>query len=49
METTDERWPGRDRRYAGLDPADVPTTECLKDTVARVLPALAESSGDLVR
>ena len=25
-------------RYAKLDPADIPLTECLKDTVDRVLP-----------
>ena len=34
----DERYPGRDPRYRGLTPAQVPLTECLKDTVARVLP-----------
>lgn len=38
LETTDERWPGHDPRYAGLDPAEIPTTECLKDTVERVVP-----------
>lgn len=38
MDTSDERWPGHDRRYAPLDPNEVPVTECLKDTVARVLP-----------
>ncbi len=27
-----------DPRYAALDPNDIPNTECLKDTVARVLP-----------
>ena len=27
-----------DPRYASLDPAEIPDTECLKDTVARVLP-----------
>ena len=27
-----------DPRYAGLDPKEIPDTECLKDTVARVLP-----------
>src|SRR5690349_7063840 len=27
-----------DPRYAKLDPKDIPDTECLKDTVARVLP-----------
>ena len=34
----DERHPGADPRYADLDPADIPRTECLKDTVARFLP-----------
>ncbi|MFI5006010.1 MAG: 2,3-diphosphoglycerate-dependent phosphoglycerate mutase [Solirubrobacterales bacterium] len=34
----DERHPGRDVRYAGLDKADLPLTESLKDTVARFLP-----------
>ena len=34
----DERFPGRDRRYAGLMPAELPLTECLEDTVARFLP-----------
>ena len=30
-------------RYAQLDPSQVPLTECLKDTVARVLPFWNES------
>jgi 2,3-bisphosphoglycerate-dependent phosphoglycerate mutase len=34
----DERHPSRDRRYAGLKPAELPLTESLKDTVARFLP-----------
>ena len=34
----DERWPGRDPRYAGLRPEQIPLTESLKDTVARFLP-----------
>ncbi len=38
LETSDKRWPGHDRRYAELDPKDIPTTECLKDTVERVVP-----------
>ena len=36
LEKTDERWPGHDRRYQGV--SDLPLTECLKDTVARMLP-----------
>lgn len=34
----DERWPGRDPRYAGLSPTAIPRTESLKDTIERVLP-----------
>jgi len=35
LATSDKRYEGKDPRYAGID---VPRTECLKDTVARVLP-----------
>jgi 2,3-bisphosphoglycerate-dependent phosphoglycerate mutase len=38
LEKTDERYPGKDRRYANMDLKDVPVAECLKDTVARFLP-----------
>lgn len=38
LEPADPRSAAHDPRYAGLDRADVPLTECLKDTVARVLP-----------
>ncbi|HUR20084.1 MAG TPA: 2,3-diphosphoglycerate-dependent phosphoglycerate mutase [Vicinamibacterales bacterium] len=34
----DERHPANDPRYASLRPEDLPATESLKDTVARVLP-----------
>jgi 2,3-bisphosphoglycerate-dependent phosphoglycerate mutase len=34
----DERFPGRDPRYASLAPSDLPLTESLKDTIARFLP-----------
>ena len=34
----DERNAARDPRYAGLLPEEVPLTECLKDTVVRVVP-----------
>ena len=34
----DSRYPGSDPRYRGLTPNQVPFTECLKDTVTRVLP-----------
>jgi 2,3-bisphosphoglycerate-dependent phosphoglycerate mutase len=38
LERTDPRFPGSDPRYRGLQPSDIPATECLKDTVARFLP-----------
>jgi 2,3-bisphosphoglycerate-dependent phosphoglycerate mutase len=38
LDPDDERSPARDPRYADLDAKDIPLTECLKDTVARVLP-----------
>ena len=34
----DQRHPRFDRRYAGVDVNDLPATESLKDTLARVLP-----------
>jgi 2,3-bisphosphoglycerate-dependent phosphoglycerate mutase len=34
----DERYPGHDPRYAGLGSAELPLTESLKETVARVIP-----------
>lgn len=38
LEISDERYPGRDPRYAGLPEHEVPRTESLKDTVERFLP-----------
>ena len=38
LEKSDERFPGHDRRYKDVSEADLPLTECLKDTVDRVLP-----------
>ena len=34
----DQRHPRFDRRYAGLSPAQIPATESLKETVARMVP-----------
>ena len=34
----DSRYPGHDPRYAGVKRTDLPKTESLKDTVARILP-----------
>jgi 2,3-bisphosphoglycerate-dependent phosphoglycerate mutase len=38
LEKSDERHPSHDPRYKDLDPLDIPSTECLKDTVARFVP-----------
>jgi 2,3-bisphosphoglycerate-dependent phosphoglycerate mutase len=38
LDESDERFPGRDPRYAGLKPEEVPRTESLKMTLERVLP-----------
>jgi 2,3-bisphosphoglycerate-dependent phosphoglycerate mutase len=38
MTREDPRYARLDPRYAGLDEKDIPLTECLKDTVGRVLP-----------
>ncbi len=45
----DERYPGRDRRYASLSKEELPLTECLKDTVARFLPLWHESIAPRIR
>ncbi|MCX7891018.1 MAG: 2,3-diphosphoglycerate-dependent phosphoglycerate mutase [Burkholderiales bacterium] len=38
LDPSDPRSPRNDPRYAGLSPAELPLTECLKDTVVRFLP-----------
>ncbi len=43
LEKTDERYPGNDPKYKDLDTSDIPTTECLKDTVERFLPYWKET------
>lgn len=45
----DPQFPGKDRRYAGLAPADLPLTECLKDTVDRFLPYWHETIAPAIR
>jgi len=34
----DPNWPGHDARYKSLSPAELPSTECLQDVVARFMP-----------
>jgi len=45
----DPRYPGRDPIYAGLEPREIPLTECLKDTVTRFLPYWHETIAPVVR
>lgn len=49
LEPDDPRHPSHDPRYAGLHPADLPATECLKDTVDRFLPYAQENIGPAIR
>ena len=49
LEPTDPRCERSDLRYARLAPGEVPLTECLKDTVARVLPFWHEVLAPAVR
>jgi 2,3-bisphosphoglycerate-dependent phosphoglycerate mutase len=44
----DERFPGRDPRYAQLSPEELPLAECLKDTIARTLPYWHETIAPVV-
>jgi len=43
LDRDDERFPGHDARYQGLSSEDLPTSECLKDTVTRFLPYWEET------
>jgi len=45
----DERYPGHDPRYQNLSRADLPLTECLKDTVGRVLPLWNDTIAPAIR
>jgi 2,3-bisphosphoglycerate-dependent phosphoglycerate mutase len=45
----DERFPGRDPRYAALTKKELPLTECLEDTVARVVPYWEQAIAPEVR
>jgi 2,3-bisphosphoglycerate-dependent phosphoglycerate mutase len=49
LEPNDPRSERGDPRYAKLAPEQVPLTECLKDTVARVLPFWNESMAPAIR
>jgi len=45
----DPRYPGSDPRYKGLTKEQLPLTECLKDTVDRVLPCWEDTIAPAVR
>ncbi len=49
LEPSDPRCERGDLRYARLEPGMVPLSECLKDTVARVLPYWDESIAPAIR
>jgi len=49
LDRDDERSPAKDPRYASLDKKDIPLSECLKDTVARVLPYWLDTIAPVVR
>jgi len=49
LDPADPRCERNDVRYAGLQEGDVPLTECLKDTVARVLPFWENSIAPSIR
>jgi len=49
LDLDDERFPGRDPRYATLAPAELPRTESLKDTLARTLPYWHEAIAPTIK
>ena len=49
LDTNDPRGQRQDLRYAKLDPAQIPLTECLKDTVARVIPYWQEEIAPAIK
>mgnify|MGYP001274353060 FL=1 len=49
LEKSDERFPGKDARYAELKDNELPLTECLKDTVARFVPYWENTIAPMVK
>ncbi|MHA1369414.1 MAG: 2,3-diphosphoglycerate-dependent phosphoglycerate mutase [Promethearchaeota archaeon] len=45
----DPRWPGHEAKYKDLDEKDIPSCECLKDTVKRFLPYWHETIAPVVK
>jgi 2,3-bisphosphoglycerate-dependent phosphoglycerate mutase len=49
LEENDPRNPAKDPRYKNFRKSDLPLTECLKDTVARVLPFWHDVASPMIR
>lgn len=49
LEETDPRSPAQDPRYKDLNKAQIPLTECLKDTVERVMPCWKDALAPAIR
>jgi 2,3-bisphosphoglycerate-dependent phosphoglycerate mutase len=49
LDVNDERTSFKDPRYASLKKEQIPLTECLKDTVARVMPAWDEEIAPAIK
>ncbi|MBX5494932.1 MAG: 2,3-diphosphoglycerate-dependent phosphoglycerate mutase [Bryobacteraceae bacterium] len=49
LEKSDPRYPGKDPRYRKLSEAELPLTECLKDTVERFLPYWHETIAPAIK
>ena len=49
LEKSDERFPGKDKRYFDLKDYELPLTECLKDTVARFVPYFEETISNSIK
>jgi len=49
LEKDDERYPGKDPRYADLSEDEMPRTECLKDTVERFMPYWQETIAPTIK
>jgi 2,3-bisphosphoglycerate-dependent phosphoglycerate mutase len=49
LEKNDERYPGHDPRYSDLTDAELPLTECLKDTVERFMPYWNETIAPTIK
>src|SRR5439155_10047975 len=49
LDESDDRWLGNDPRYADIPKDEFPRSECLKDTVERVLPFFEQEIGQKIK